>query len=655
MTIAKCQLPNEMRKPRQRAQITFGNWQSAIGIRRAFTLVELMISLAMVLLLIIGINYVFRTATDAVSAGQSLNAINADAQSTQPLLFDDLRNASKNPPCFIIASQLVTQFLNSDDAKTSSDPTIIPTDNAGGKVNIGNTTIAPASNHLSPAILNNRNHRADLIKFFANYLYHRRSGNDGTYTGSETSDDAYIEIGHAALPANDLSQFYGPSNLPLSAGRTSTLGLPGVARVGAYASDWVLARRITLLSSAWQNPTAGGPQPIATGDNYYAIIPNNGNTALTPPSIGGTGPSAFAINMSPLSYGTTDFSNGPVNTQGTQSQSSRFDIAGITPEQYDRVIANAILGWQAANYSGTSLWWNSIINTIPINQTTATPPQSAAMTTAPYAVTYNNAVPTYVSALPRGNTKYIPNINGTILQTLGDPGLWLNRPQCNPLIQTPVTAAALAEMAPFFLQHCSQFVVEYAGDYLQQVPPGASAGTPGDMTGIGPDGQIDFYLDANGNKHTRWYGMPRSSTGVAHADGPASAAQVLIRGYDPTVDKTSTAGLLNYFTDVIPLRDYYCMWFGTNAPNPIGTPGAYCPPWEVDVNFDCTHDYGSLLSAPSAAGPNKVAFNDPLNPPRYVAAWHDDMPAMIRILIKLDDPNNKVKDGPWYEYVFRLK
>ena len=62
-------------------------------------------------------------------------------------------------------------------------------------------------------------------------------------------------------------------------------------------------------------------------------------------------------------------------------------------------------------------------------------------------------------------------------------------------------------------------------------------------------------------------------------------------------------------------------------------------------------------------GPNALAFNDPGNPvgnvmptpPRYVAAWHDDMPAMIRILIKVDDPNNKVKDGPWYEYVFRLK
>src|SRR5271170_6866208 len=99
---------------------------------QAFTLVELMISLAMVLILILGINFVFRSATDAIGAGQALNVINSDAQSAQPVVFDDLRNVSKNPPCFIIASQLVTQFLNADDAKTSSDPTQLITDNTGG-------------------------------------------------------------------------------------------------------------------------------------------------------------------------------------------------------------------------------------------------------------------------------------------------------------------------------------------------------------------------------------------------------------------------------------------------------------------------------------------------------------------------------------------
>jgi hypothetical protein len=604
-----------------------------------------MLSLAMVLILILGINFVFRSATDAVGAGNALNSINSDAQATQPMLFDDLRNVSKNPPCFIISSQLVTQFLNSDDAKTGSDPTIIVTDNAGSTVNIGNTTIAPATSHLSPAILGPRNHRADMLKFLAHALYHRRSGPDGTYYASDSSNDAFIEYGHAALPSNDLTQFIGPSSLPNTTSLIDAYGNAGVPRIGAYASDWVLARRVTLLKDPTSITTAG--------DYYYPVA------TAAPSGINGT---AYGANMSPFSYASPD--NNPADT-GTPPpnafQSSRYDLAGVTPEQFDRIVANAILGWQnpqsppnalpAPNpYSGVSLWWNPLVYTFAMTQGTAsyqncTPLQNTPLTSpasAPYFVSYYKLDPTLPSpqtfAAPLYNCSY-PNV----------PGLWYNRPQCNPTIQTPVTAASLAEMAPYFLQHCSQFIVEYAGDYMQQ-------NANGDMIGLGPDGQIDFYLDANGNKHIRWYGMPRSSTGSPHLDGPpggsVSQGNVLIRGYDYNTDKTSTGSLLNYFTDVIPLRDYYTMWFNTlNSDKYI-----YSPPWEVDVNFDPTHDYGSYLSVPSPnSSGNNLAFNSRKMPPRYVAAWHDDMPAMIRILIKVDDPNNKVKDGPWYEYVFRLK
>ncbi len=598
-----------------------------------------MLSLAMVLLLIIGINYVFRSATDAVSAGQALNAINDDAQATGPMLFNDLKNVSKNPPCFIIASQLVTQFLNSDDAKTSSDPTVIVTDNVGTTINIGNTTLGSASGHLSAAILNSRNHQHDLLMFFAHGNYHRRSGNNGTYTGSESSDDAFIEIGGAALPANDLSNFYGPSSLPNTAsGLFNGTTVTGVPRVGAYASDWVLARKVTLLLDG----SGIAPNLITANDVYYPTA------SAAPKDFNGA---TYGANMTPLSYNTPD-SNSTATAQ-TQFQSSRYDLAGVTPDQYERIIANAILTWQTAGYvsspvaSPASLWWNPLVYSTALVQPTPTAPQYAALSapyqTPPYVVAYNNAVPGYT-----GFTAINPANPST------DPGLWLNRPQCNPLIQSPLSSASLAEMAPFFLQHCSQFIVEYAGDYMQQ-------DVNGNMTGLGPDGQIDFYLDANGNKHIRWYGMPRSSTGVPHADAPGSAKQVLIRGFDASGGETLATGgtpattLLNYFTDVIPLRDYYSLWFATYPPATPSAAGSYCPPWEVDVNFDPTRDYGALLSAPSSTGPNGNAFGNFNNPPRYVAAWHDDMPAMIRILIKVDDPNNKIKDGPWYEYVFRLK
>ena len=550
-----------------------------------------MISLAMVLILILGINFVFRSATDAVGAGQALNVINSDAQSAQPVIFDDLRNVSKNPPCFIIASQLVTQFLNSDDAKTSSDPTKVITDNNGGQnagsnFIIGNGTSNAIVTYISPAILDGRRHRADLLEILAHANYHRRSGNDGTYYGSESSNDAFIEFGHAALPSNDLTNYYGPSGLPnTTTGLENGLTVTGVPRIGAYASDWVLARRVTLMASPWQNPTAGGPQPIAAGDYYYQ------NATATPSGIANWNPQSgitagpFGVNMSPLSYGSPDYNGTAAGT--TQFQSSRYDLAGITPEGFDRVIANAILNWQnnptasGGPYTGSSLWWNSLVYALPMTQNIATQPlpyprpnvtPADTLSIPPYSLSYYSALPEYsaTNAIPK--TPPTPPVPPAI-----DPGLWYNRPQCNPTVQTPVVAATLAQMAPYFLQHCSQFIVEYAGDYMQQNnTPGTSYGA---MTGLGPDGQIDFYVDASGNKHIRWYGMPRSSTGVAHA-GDKSGATVLIRGYDPTDttaggnDDPTAAGAsantapLNYFTDVIPLRDYYTMYLNVGNATP---------------------------------------------------------------------------------------
>src|SRR5580658_51970 len=69
--------------------------------RGGFTLVELMISIALVLVLMVGVNYVFTKAADAISAGQTTNTISRDSQSAQAVLFDDFNHVNKNPPCFI--------------------------------------------------------------------------------------------------------------------------------------------------------------------------------------------------------------------------------------------------------------------------------------------------------------------------------------------------------------------------------------------------------------------------------------------------------------------------------------------------------------------------------------------------------------------------
>ena len=122
-------------------------------------------------------------------------------------------------------------------------------------------------------------------------------------------------------------------------------------------------------------------------------------------------------------------------------------------------------------------------------------------------------------------------------------------------------------MSPYFLQHCSQFIVEYAGDYLTQ--DNTTSSTAGSITALGSDGVIDYYYDANKNKRIRWYGMPRSTTNNGHIMG------VLGAGTFP--NRTIPVGTANDTPDVIPLRDYYAA---------ILNDVTAAPPWEVDVNFD---------------------------------------------------------------------
>jgi hypothetical protein len=279
----------------------------------------------------------------------------------------------------------------------------------------------------------------------------------------------------------------------------------------------------------------------------------------------------------------------------------------------------------------------------------------------------------------------------------------------NQQIQTPLTSAMIAQMSPALLQHCSQFIVEYAGDYLQQ--DGPTSATPGQLTGqitgIGPDGQIDYVITTvpdttsptgyRQTKRIRWYGMPRSTNGglpnLWHGDSTQGLqSSYTIRGYNfgnqgahgDTSDETFidpvtnlTHGIMEEFVDVVPLRDYYSLYYNTvgtvagaaNKGAVATTPYVYQPPWEVDVNFDPTMDYaGTGIYVPAAWAQSNGAVSNSFhlyNPntshdtpqlsARYVAAWYNDMPAMVRILLKVDDPNNKLTDGPWYEYVFKLK
>jgi len=89
--------------------------------------------------------------------------------------------------------------------------------------------------------------------------------------------------------------------------------------------------------------------------------------------------------------------------------------------------------------------------------------------------------------------------------------------KCNPFVAKPMTSVAMAQASPYFLGGCSQFIVEFAGDFLTQDnnPSSATYGQPIQPTGSSlTDGQIDYTL-VNGSKQIKWYGLPRNTSGLS--------------------------------------------------------------------------------------------------------------------------------------------
>jgi hypothetical protein len=212
----------------------------------------------------------------------------------------------------------------------------------------------------------------------------------------------------------------------------------------------------------------------------------------------------------------------------------------------------------------------------------------------------------------------------------------------------------MAAVAPIFLQHCSQFIVEYAGDYLTQDnnPYNADGsanlnyGNVGTVTnpttkvvapvnGAQGDGVVDFVIDptSKANNPTnpglwirkiRWYGFPRDTNGD---------------------------GAIDLQDDVVPLRDV----LQAAVPNGAGqapTAATAMAPWEAFND----------LAIPS--GGNYVGYTN--TDAQYLCSWGSEtvyplasgtsngLPRMLRITLALDDPNGRLAAPQIYEYVIDL-
>src|SRR5437899_1301991 len=99
--------------------------------RAAFTLLEVMISIAIVLVLIVGINQVFKIAADTVGTGQVLAAKTRDARAVHSVFFNELahmvpQGLSTPTPFVVINSRTRASFRDARDQQSDIDYAALP-------------------------------------------------------------------------------------------------------------------------------------------------------------------------------------------------------------------------------------------------------------------------------------------------------------------------------------------------------------------------------------------------------------------------------------------------------------------------------------------------------------------------------------------------
>jgi prepilin-type N-terminal cleavage/methylation domain-containing protein len=551
-----------------------------------FTLIEVMISVALALLLILGINLVFSTTSRTVGTGQVLSSAIRDSRAGQTVFYSDLGSAvSGGGPALIIRNQAVPAFRNREDELADRDYVAGEAEPTRSE-HIRSRDMDGDNNENDPAILgevtnaftyNHRNHRTDTLSFFARGQFPRQTGNDGTFAAPMTASEAWIWYGHLRLPNND-SPPAGPIYQAPSFG---SFGFAGQANQNNFhACNWILGRMAMLLKPEGPaRPTSPPNEPPQRINDMNGEAQEH-MAGYVPPSASdpaGTSP------LRPLAFNTpaTNGSTTPPADFVNAIQTSRYDLAGGSVDIYQAGIGTFITTPATLdNTTRTQQWWQRLLFTPGSSGYSATTANIAAAAIDPQRA---------------------------------------YRFHAERLFARPLDSAKAARLAPAMFTGCSQFMVEYAGDFLQQNndPSDADYGL---AIGVLSDGIEDFVIDrgADGTRppvrRTRWYGLPRDVTG------------------SPTGGPDGAFGLI----DVVPLRDIRATI--TPTPNPVEAP------------FE-----RFLPVAPPTANPNYICVWGP--PGSYVLEPGESeppRPSKLRIVVTLDDPNGRLPDGQTFEHVINL-
>jgi type II secretory pathway pseudopilin PulG len=560
----------------------------------AFTLVEVMVSLGLMVILMLAVNYIFSNVSRATSATQALARTTRDAQAAQAIMFRDFAAADvKNAPFILLRSESVPAFRNATDRLTSPDTVNSPPDPLIIADPSGTGTLL-----TSAALYNDRNHRIDVFSFFSRDTFQRQTGG-GTISGSKverfvdpmSSQEAWIWYGHLNLPDN--SGTFTSSGVAITPGSGSFTSNPN----NYYASQFTIGRMAMLLQdpdattgqiSTYEKVDTSAAAPTIMDHLYYRPAIDV-STALWP--------FKFDALTSDLSDGTTTL------------QTSRYDLAGTSMGTYRTYLQSFITSNSGFN------WWD------------------------PLMLAYRYQASPYI----------------------------LNDSVTNKRL----TPEAVAKQSPIFLSGCSQFIVEYAGDFIAQdnditqTTYGQIVNTYYDLNGSAAapapatDGEVDYILDWNDDgdnliqpaelasvhKRVRWYGLPRDING----DG-------VILGGDSMVSNFNS----NALKDVVPLRDVIVSGGKTTSTEATtsGTP----PLMALETNGAPFERFAVYPQAPTLPVSTPLQLLDEymgkkLKDEYYTCAWGpgDRKPSMIRVTFVLDDPEGQLSQPQTFEYIFKVQ
>lgn len=302
-------------------------------LRGAFTLIEVMVSIAVALLLLIGVNQVFKASSDLAGAGQALSHDQQLSHTVKQTVVNDLHRGAWDSGILVLRCEQRYAFRDALDQQNaqSQDPSQDP-------LWVANSGTVPAY------VVNRRSHRIDRIGFFARGLFSRQTTPTGLspqpLTVLNRAPEAWVWYGHLSLPNNKFISGSFPSQWLAPGDPKAGFFAPGDPNANNdnnfLASDWTLGRFATLL---------GG---LAAAD------PQNPDWLV---GVGGTGyqPPQFSPPvLAPLTF----------DSVAAQSTSGNVDTAEMSLHDYARTsiadYTNQLAQFMSSG-SGDPNWMNWMI------------------------------------------------------------------------------------------------------------------------------------------------------------------------------------------------------------------------------------------------------------------------------------------------------